>query len=186
MFKIINYSTFNTIIEKKRTSKFTTTAITTIQYTTRGKNPDRKQMRLKSIGRAQINWSILINPMECIHSFEKRRATMASSSIFQFQWIVYSIFFLTLSSAYLAFFRVFISTFFHPLCTFFAGVHMVLSVFIFISFIWWRSIPDDWVGCFFSVSWVCVCVCVAKKESICNNKMTIDLMGNDDSNAETL
>lgn len=29
-------------------------------------------------------------------------------------------------------------------------------------------------------------LCGAKKESICNNKMTIDLMGNDDSNAETV
>lgn len=87
MFKIINYSTFNMVIEKKRTaSKFTTTAITTIQYTTNEKNPDRKQMRLKSIGRAQIDWSILINPMECIHSFVRRSETMTSSSIFQFQF----------------------------------------------------------------------------------------------------
>lgn len=125
----------------------------------------------KSIGRSSlIRWNVNVNASD--------RERVVSSSIFQFQWIVCLTVFFSLARFLFWILLVFSRSFFTSIFfnyEFFSGLHMVLSVFIFISFIWWRSIPDDWL-----------CVWGNKKESIWNNKMTIDLMGNDDSTAETV
>lgn len=81
------------------------------------------------------------------------------------------------SLSYLAFFLFLFQFFFSPTMYFFSLACTWCWVFLF-SFHLFDGAP------FRTIGWV-VFSLSRKKESICNNKMTNDLMGNDDSNAET-
>lgn len=174
MFKIINYFTFNMIIEKKKTNKqiYDNGNNNNSVHSAKKKKIENKcdwrvSVVYKSIGRSSlIRWNVFT------HSRDAER--MASSSIFQFQWIVYLIFFSHSRARISLFLCFFSSIFFSPTMYFFRDAHGVECFYF--HFIYLMALHS---GRLVSL------VCGKKKESICNNKMTIDLMENDDSNAET-